>query len=76
MPYMYINIQELGGGGKLACAELLILFILLYSDNVTRLLPDSLKIPESNNNGDHSIDSMCLYGFSRSGRGGGALSLL
>ena len=34
-------------------------------------LPDLLKIPESNNDGSHSIDSMYLHGFSGSGRGGG-----
>ena len=36
------------------------------------VLPALLKIPESNNNGSHSIDSysMCLHGFSGFGRGG------
>ena len=41
---------------------------------MTRVLPDLglLKIPESNNNGGYSIDSMYLHGFSGSGssRGG------
>ena len=43
---------------------------------MTRLLLDSLKIPESNNNGSHSIDGMCLHGFSGSERGGGTVPIL
>ena len=36
----------------------------------SRVLPELLKILESNTNGGHSIDSMCLHGFDGSERGG------
>ena len=74
-----------GGGGaqvskcRISVHKATILILIIPSSvfgKYDQALLDSLKIPESNNNGSHSIDGMCLHGFSGSERGGGTVPIL